>query len=169
MKENLLEIELPVKKKLKFPSLPKKKNFLSQKERLGAFIFFNALGYILQIGSYKNFYDSLFDENPGHFAFIYSLGNVLSLIGTFIYCGIKEQIRVMTDVDRRFVSFVFLGTLGFSLVVPFFWEGRIAKYVIGLAILVQMVSYWFYTLSFFPGLKKFIMSFFRYFSCFKKK
>jgi hypothetical protein len=167
MKETLIYLEENDKLKKK----PKKKGFfhLSYKERLGAFIFLNIIGYILQWGSWENLFNSIFDEAPGHFAFLYSFGNILSLLGTFIYCGFKDHVKTMTHESRKWVSIIFLCSVTFSLIVPFFWKTKTAKFFITLAIIVQMISYWIYTLSFFPHLQMHVNMLCKYFcSCFFK-
>lgn len=68
------------------------KSTLNYKERLCAFIVFNLLGYIIQLGSLGNFYNSIKKNDPAKFAFLYSIGNILSFVGTFIYVGVNTQI-----------------------------------------------------------------------------
>lgn len=81
MKENLIDN--------KNTQNEKKDSNLNYKEKLCAFIFFNLLGYIIQLGSLTNLYRTVVNNEPGNFVFLYTLGNILSLIGTIIYVGVN--------------------------------------------------------------------------------
>ena len=91
---------------------------MSYNEKLAIFIILNVLGYILQLGSLKSFYNSLIKDEPVSFAVYYSLGNILSLTGTIILVGVEEQMKIMADKERLFVSLIFLVSLIASLIIP---------------------------------------------------
>ncbi len=143
MKDNLVEKIIIEKEENDTPKVEekdktiKKNTFwsLTYKERLGAFIFFNILGYILQLGSISKLYSSIMKNDPGQFAFIYSIGNVLSLTGTFIFFGLRKQLSTMTHKDRRIVSYVFFGSLLFSIVIPLVYDSGVGRLLTLLAVL----------------------------------
>ena len=126
---------------------------MSFKERLCAFIFFNLLGYIIQLGSLSNLYLSIKSGEVTSFVLFYTIGNILSLIGTFIYVGVNTQLSNMTAVERRLTSIVFFSSMIFCLVYPIFDSSTFGKILTIAAVIVQMISYWIYTISFFPRLQ----------------
>lgn len=126
---------------------------MSFKERLCAFIFFNLLGYIIQLGSLSNLYLSIKSGEVTSFVLFYTIGNILSLIGTFIYVGVNTQLSNMTAVERRLTSIVFFSSMIFCLVYPIFDSSTFGKFLTIAAVIVQMISYWIYTISFFPRLQ----------------
>jgi len=88
--------------------------------------------------------------HPGKFAFLYTLGNFLSLAGSFFLSGPKAQCQKIKAKDRVLTSFIFICTMILTLVVvfmhPFF--GR-ALFILAL-VAVQWCALVWYILSYVP-------------------
>ncbi len=123
---------------------------LSFKERMIAFVFFNAIAFLLQIGSLFRFLNSIAHNDPEHFALVYSFGNVLALVGMLFLIGIKQQMKMIVNENRRAISLVFFGSMVFCIVVSLSTDNAVAKFLVVIAVVVQMVSYWWYALSYIP-------------------
>ncbi|CAJ1410742.1 unnamed protein product [Effrenium voratum] len=107
------------------------------------------LGLLLQASSFGSLTRALFGH-PGRFALMYTLGNVVALVGTFFLAGPRKQIRKMSDKNRAQASAIFICAMVITLVAveaPRF-HGR------ALLILVLVIMQWFslvwYTLSYIP-------------------
>ncbi len=129
-----------------FSCVPK----LTFTEKLIAFVILNVVGYILQLGSYFRFLTSLVGNDSERFALAYSIGNLLSLLGTCIMIGFKNQIKNIVHKNRRLISAIFFGSLFLCIISPIIFPPTLSKIVVTLAVAVQMVSYWWYTLSYLP-------------------
>ena len=123
---------------------------LSLKERMAAFVFFNVLGYILQIGSFARFMTSIIKRDPTHFALVYSFGNILAIIGTLFLVGLKEQIRLASQTTRRTISMIYFGSLILSVSFPLLIDNAFGKILTAISVAIQMISYWWYTFSYIP-------------------
>ena len=124
---------------------------LSYKERIIAFVIFNVLGYIVQLGSFLRFISAVAGGDPAKFAMVYTLGNVLALCGTLFLVGIKQQIKMASNPTRRLVSLIFFGSLILCIVTPLVMKNKGGKVLTFIFVFVQMGSYWWYTLSYIPG------------------
>ena len=123
---------------------------LSPKERFLAFIVFNALGYALQLGSTARLFGSISSGEVGAFARVYSLGNVLSLIGVMFLVGFKEHLAQIAQRERRCSSIVFFGSMAGCLLLPLALRGTAGNALTAACVVVQMGSYWYYLLSYVP-------------------
>ena len=123
---------------------------LSLNERMAAFVFFNVLGYILQIGSFARFMTSIIKRDPTHFALVYSFGNVLAIVGTLFLVGLKEQIRLASQKTRRTISLIYFGSLFLSIIFALTINNAFGKILTAISVAVQMISYWWYTFSYIP-------------------
>jgi hypothetical protein len=71
----------------------------------------------------------------------------------------------MKDKSRRNISIIFISSLLFCLFSPLYPNNAFFYSVISFAILIQIITYWYYFLSFFPTVLKFLKSIFdRFFS-----
>ncbi len=123
---------------------------LSFKERVIAFVFFNAIGFLLQMGSFFRFINALANQNPEHFALVYSVGSILSLVGMLFLIGIQQQMKLIASENRRLISLIYFGSIVFCIVVSLTTNNAFAKFFVAIAVIVQMVSYWWYVLSYIP-------------------
>ena len=123
---------------------------LTLQQRIAAFVVFTAIGYVLQIGSFSKYVSSLFEKDPMHFSLVYSFGNVLSLIGLFFLVGFHDQLKLIAHENRRTVSIVYFGSMLLCLILPFVLQNSVGKILVAVFVLIQMISYWWYTLSYLP-------------------
>ena len=123
---------------------------LTLNQRISALLVFSILGYILQIGSFSQFISAILQRDPMHFSLIYSLGNVLALIGLFFLVGVQDQLNMITHQNRRTVSIVYFGSMALCLVLPFVMQNAVGRVLVGVLVVVQMGAYWWYTLSYLP-------------------
>jgi hypothetical protein len=93
----------------------------------------------------------LVEGNPAPFVFLYTSGNLLSLLSSTFLSGPKRQFKNMFDEKRRTTSIVYLSTLGTSVVVCFIPLPAVVKMIVLLLLLlVQMSASLWYTLSYIP-------------------
>ena len=116
---------------------------------MGFAICFTA-GYLMSFASLKLIF-KLVEGNPAPFVFLYTSGNLLSLLSSTFLSGPKRQCKNMFDEKRRTTSIIYLSTLGTSIVVCFIPLPALAKMgVLVLLLLVQMCASLWYTLSYVP-------------------
>ncbi|KAI8927635.1 vesicle transport protein SFT2B [Entophlyctis helioformis] len=105
---------------------------------------------------------ALFAGNVPLFAFFYTLGNVVSLIGTGFLIGFVSQLKKMFDPTRLVATIVFLSTVVLTLVCAF---------TIGIPILViilciaQYLALLWYSLSYIPFARDLVKNMFS--GCFR--
>nr|KAJ3414993.1 hypothetical protein HK105_001625 [Polyrhizophydium stewartii] len=126
---------------------------------------FMGFGICFGIGFLISFLSTfaLFTGNIGLFAFFYTLGNIISLIGTGFLTGFLSQLKKMFDQTRMVATIIFLG----SIVLTF-----IFAFVVGIPLLtlisciVQYLALMWYSISYIPFARDLVKSFFT--SCFGK-
>ena len=93
----------------------------------------------------------LVEGNPAPFVFLYSSGNILSLLSSTFLSGPTRQFKNMFDEKRQTTSIIYLSTLGTSIVVCFLPVPALPKMgVLVMLLLVQMCASLWYTLSYVP-------------------
>mmetsp|Transcript_52611 Transcript_52611/g.94455 ORF Transcript_52611/g.94455 Transcript_52611/m.94455 type:complete len:192 (+) Transcript_52611:24-599(+) len=107
------------------------------------------IGLLLQASSFGSLTRALLGH-PGRFALVYTLGNVVALIGTFFLAGPRKQIRKMSDKSRKLSSILFIFTMPMTVVTveAGHFPGR--ALAILLMVLIQWLSLIWYTLSYVP-------------------
>jgi len=120
-----------------------------QQRVMGFGICFTA-GYLMSFVSLKLIF-KLVEGNPAPFVFLYTSGNLLSLLSSTFLSGPKRQFKNMFDEKRRTTSIIYLSTLSTSILVCFIPLPAPAKMgVLVLLLLVQMSASLWYTLSYVP-------------------
>jgi len=120
-----------------------------QQRVMGFAICFTA-GYLMSFVSLKLIF-KLVEGNPAPFVFLYTSGNLLSLLSSTFLSGPKRQFKNMFDEKRRTTSIIYLSTLSTSILVCFIPLPAAAKMgVLVLLLLVQMSASLWYTLSYVP-------------------
>ncbi|EAR94704.1 vesicle transporter SFT2B (macronuclear) [Tetrahymena thermophila SB210] len=118
---------------------------LSYKQRLIGFIVCSAIGWIISILAMGVFFSR--NKDIAFFAVLYTLGNIVCIMGTCFLSGPKSQVKAMKHKSRIITTIVFIlsmaGTLVFALAV------KIIPLCIAFIVL-QFLSYIWYTLSFIP-------------------
>jgi len=91
---------------------------LTWQERLGGCVGCMLLGYILSLGSFLRMRDVfLLGYNYKSFVLYSTLGNILSLSGSFFLSGPKTQIQNMWHESRRGATILYLSSLAVTLLV----------------------------------------------------
>mmetsp|Transcript_4906 Transcript_4906/g.7632 ORF Transcript_4906/g.7632 Transcript_4906/m.7632 type:complete len:251 (-) Transcript_4906:146-898(-) len=120
-----------------------------QQRVMGFAICFTA-GYLMSFVSLKLIF-KLVEGNPAPFVFMYTSGNLLSLLSSTFLSGPSRQFKNMFDDKRKTTSIIYLSTLGTSIVVCFIPLPALPKMgVLVLLLLVQMCASLWYTLSYVP-------------------
>ncbi|EGF78344.1 hypothetical protein BATDEDRAFT_13268, partial [Batrachochytrium dendrobatidis JAM81] len=97
------------------------------------------------------------------FALFFTIGNVISLIGTGFLIGFMSQLKKMFDPSRWIATCVFLGSLALTLVFAF--AVKIAVLTIICCVFQYLALLW-YSISYIPFARDVVKSFFG--SCFSK-
>mmetsp|Transcript_22078 Transcript_22078/g.47387 ORF Transcript_22078/g.47387 Transcript_22078/m.47387 type:complete len:244 (-) Transcript_22078:583-1314(-) len=107
-------------------------------------------GYLMTFMSFRLFI-KLVEGNPAPFVFLYTSGNILSLLSSMFLSGPKRQLKSMFDEKRRITSIVYLVTLTCSITICFIPISTGPKIgLLVLLLLVQMSASLWYTLSYVP-------------------
>ncbi|OAJ44469.1 hypothetical protein BDEG_27694 [Batrachochytrium dendrobatidis JEL423] len=106
---------------------------------------------------------ALFTGGLGLFALFFTIGNVISLIGTGFLIGFMSQLKKMFDPSRWIATCVFLGSLALTLVFAF--AVKIAVLTIICCVFQYLALLW-YSISYIPFARDVVKSFFG--SCFSK-
>ena len=124
---------------------------LTWKQRIVGFLTCVAIGYLLDIFSYLLMVGGMGKSSTIRFAIFYSLGNLLSMFATSFLVGFKRQCKNMVKATRLIVTIIYLSSLIATLLVVFLVQNeRLKRLIVLLLILVQMISYFWYTLSYIP-------------------
>lgn len=107
-------------------------------------------GYLMTFASFRLFI-KLVEGNPAPFVFLYTSGNIMSLLSSMFLSGPKRQFKSMFDEKRRTTSITYLISLGTSIIVCFIPIPTGPKIgLLVLLLLVQMMASLWYTLSYIP-------------------
>lgn len=107
-------------------------------------------GYLMTFMSFRLFI-KLVEGNPAPFVFLYTSGNVMSLMSSMFLSGPTRQCKSMFDEKRRTTSIIYLVSLAFSITVCFLPIPTGPKIgLLVLLLLVQMGASLWYTLSYVP-------------------
>ena len=123
---------------------------LTWQERLGGCLACMLLGYMLSLGSFFRFRD-LLDGNPTSFVLYTTVGNIISLSGSFFLAGPKTQVAKMLHPSRKIATLLYIGSLVSTLVVALaFDEFKGQGFILLLLVGSQYVSVAWYCLSYIP-------------------
>ncbi|KAH7912248.1 SFT2-domain-containing protein [Hygrophoropsis aurantiaca] len=116
---------------------------LTRTQRLYGFIGCLIVGFVLSIlGSIL-----LFAGMLGSFAILYTLGIIVSLIGTGFVIGFANQIKTMFKPVRIVATVIFLASIGLVFVGAFVLKNEILCIVF---VIIEYLAYTWYTLSYIP-------------------
>jgi hypothetical protein len=127
---------------------------LTWQERLGGCAGCMILGYVLSFGSFFRLKDLMLGD-PGPFVVYATIGNIISLSGSFFLSGPKSQLKKMFHESRKIATCLYLGSLGVTLIVAFIsfgdGGGRSFKAMILVILLIfQYVAVAWYCMSYIP-------------------
>lgn len=109
-------------------------------------------GYILSLGSLLRIFDLLFHHNPYPMVINTTIGNIITLTGSFFLSGPQQQIKRMFTKKRIHSTYMYLGslfgTLFLLLIIPgnSFGKGLLLL----LCLVFQYMSVFWYCLSYIP-------------------
>lgn len=119
---------------------------LTFKERIIGFLFCFALGYLIQFFSMGSFIKVLTGK-PDKFAVLFTLGNIVSICGTFFLVGPQRQLEYMKSPHRKITSLVFVISLAMTLISVYVLKMKILVIVF---VVIQFCAYVWYVLSYIP-------------------
>jgi hypothetical protein len=119
---------------------------LTLKERLIGFAICSALGVLFHFMAMGSIVGVLLGRT-NKFAFMYTIGNVVSIFATFFLIGPVQQLKNMTDVHRRKASMVFVVSIIMTLCALYVLHSKLLTV---LFVLVQFAAYVWYILSYVP-------------------
>eukprot|EP00571_Detonula_confervacea_P007253 CAMPEP_0172330950 /NCGR_PEP_ID=MMETSP1058-20130122/61669_1 /TAXON_ID=83371 /ORGANISM="Detonula confervacea, Strain CCMP 353" /LENGTH=202 /DNA_ID=CAMNT_0013048187 /DNA_START=1057 /DNA_END=1665 /DNA_ORIENTATION=- len=123
---------------------------LTYHQRIMGFGITFTCGYLMTFMSFRLFI-KLVEGNPAPFVFLYTSGNIMSLMSSMFLSGPKRQCTSMFDEKRRATSITYLVSLACSIAVCFIPIPTGPKIgMLVLLLLVQMLASLWYTLSYVP-------------------
>jgi len=117
--------------------------FLSRTQRLYGFIGCLAIGFVLSILAAA----LLFLGQLGTFALLFTIGTIISLVGTGFLIGFFKQLKLMFKPVRVIATIVFLLSIGLVFVGAFVLGSEILCIVF---VIIEYLAYTWYTLSYIP-------------------
>ena len=119
---------------------------LTLKERLIGFAICFGLGMLFQFMAMGSIVGVLIGRT-NKFAFMYTVGNVVSVFATFFLVGPVRQFKNMIDVQRRNASLAFCGAIVMTLLALYVFHSKLLTVVF---VVVQFAAYVWYILSYVP-------------------
>mmetsp|Transcript_3162 Transcript_3162/g.4452 ORF Transcript_3162/g.4452 Transcript_3162/m.4452 type:complete len:219 (+) Transcript_3162:139-795(+) len=118
-------------------------------------------GYMLSLGSIARFV-RLMQGNPLPFVTIWTLGNIVSLLGTSFLIGLEAQLQSMFHPSRIHAAYIYTISTGLTLLILFicFVSNKPVGVFLGLLLVflaaVQALSLFWHTLSYIPLVRDFL-------------
>ena len=122
---------------------------LTWQERLGGCLACMILGYILSLGSFFCFRD-LLHGNPTSFVIYTTVGNIISLSGSFFLSGPTTQLQKMFHPTRKIATVLYIGSLLITLLVAFVAEFKGQAILLLALVVCQYIAVAWYCLSYIP-------------------
>ena len=119
---------------------------LTFKERLTWFIICFAFGTLIQFLTMGSLFGIVLGKTS-KFGILYTLGNIVSLVGVFFLVGPKRQLDSMKEEKRMITSLVFVGSMIMTFISIYFFHSNLLTL---LFVIIQFCSYIWYVLSYFP-------------------
>ncbi|CAM9547305.1 unnamed protein product [Heterosigma akashiwo] len=123
--------------------------------RVGGCAFCLLLGFVMNMGSTIRIV-KLIKGDPLPFVLFYTIGNVVSLCGSFFLSGPWNQLKKMFKPDRLIATTVYLATIGLTLFIAFTPVIPFKGPLILLLVIVQFCALLWYNLSYIPYARKYI-------------
>lgn len=119
---------------------------LSFRERVMGFATCFGLAIFIDLLSFGSMV-GLLTGNPTRFALTYTLGNILSIIGSGFLMGFKRQIKGMFEKKRWICATIYAVSMIMTLVSAVFLQQPLLTLIF---IVTQMTSYVWYIASYIP-------------------
>jgi len=116
---------------------------LTRTQRLYGFVACLAIGFVVSILATS----ILFLGMLVSFVIMYTLGIIVSLIGTGFLIGFFQQLKLMFKPVRVIATIVFLGSIGMVFVAAFVLANPLLCIIM---VIVEFLAYTWYTLSYIP-------------------
>ena len=126
---------------------------LTLTERLIAFGVCMCIGIVLDILSWFSVV-KIIAGKPETFAICFSLGIVISIMGSGFLIGFKRQCRMMFKPSRFLTTVIFLSALALTLISALILKSRILTLVF---MLIEIVAYIWYVLSYLPFAQRMVI------------
>eukprot|EP00158_Paraphelidium_tribonemae_P010045 Partr_v1_DN3028_c0_g1_i1_m24237 putative SFT2 domain containing len=124
---------------------------LSKKTRIIGFASCLGIGLLLSIVSFFSF------ANPTKFAVLYTVGNIVALLGTGFLVGFLTQLKAMCAAKRIIATILYVVSLIGTLLAVFLIPNAGAKFFVAiLCILIQFCCLVWYTASYIPFAQQFL-------------
>ena len=81
------------------------------------------------------------------FAFLYTAGNIISIVGILFLVGPARQLKNMSDPHRRWSSLAFIVSIIMTLVSVYVFKSKILTIIF---VVIQLFAYIWYVLSYIP-------------------
>jgi hypothetical protein len=119
---------------------------LTFQERMIGFGVCFVVGILIEFLSFGSLI-GLFSGNASRFAILFSLGNIISITGTFFLIGPKRQLKNMTDKKRLFTTLIFVASVAMTIISVYVFESWLLTI---LCVSIQFMAYIWYVLSYIP-------------------
>ncbi|KAF8522132.1 SFT2-domain-containing protein [Hysterangium stoloniferum] len=116
---------------------------LSRTQRLYGFGGCLAIGFVLSLLASI----LLFLGQLSMFALLYTIGTIISLVGTGFLIGFFKQLKLMFKPVRVVATIVFIGSIGLVFVGAFVIGSEVLCIVF---VIIEYLAYTWYTLSYIP-------------------
>jgi hypothetical protein len=113
---------------------------LTIQQRLGGYAICVFIGFIMNLGSWARLVD-LAQGNPTPFVLLFTIGNLISLCGSFILNGPYAQGKKMIGPQMRCATFAYLTSMVMTFFVAFYQGIKDNGERLGLIILLIFVQY----------------------------
>lgn len=123
---------------------------MSWRERILGCVTCMVAGYLLSLGSFWRIRDLIVNHDPVPFVLNSTIGNIISLAGSFFLSGPTTQLRAMWAEKRRTATLLYVGSLGLTLVLTFTPLPGPKGVVLLFLVLCQYVAITWYCLSYIP-------------------
>ena len=126
-----------------FPKLTLKQKILS----LAICVIF---GFVLEFLSYMVLFFGKAGKKAVAFAILYTIGNIVTILGMGFIVGFKSQYKSITHKNRLFASLLYFGSIILTLIVAFTVADPTRRLLLVLLIIIQYFAYIWYCLSYIP-------------------
>ncbi|KAG1723885.1 SFT2-domain-containing protein [Suillus lakei] len=125
---------------------------LTRTQRLYGFVGCLIIGFALSLlGSILLFLGQL-----GSFAVLYTIGILVSLVGTGFVIGFASQFKLMFKPVRIIATVVFLGSVGLVFVGAFVLKNEVLCIIF---VIIEYLAYTWYNLSYIPYARSAVLKF----------
>lgn len=134
---------------------------LTLRQRFTGLIFCAVFGLLLDALAVVILFLGTQERKVVAYAAVSTIGNFIAVMGTCFVWGFATQYKAVTHKKRACASGMYFGSMLATLIVAFTVHDPLRKLLLVLLLIVQYVSYIWYTLSFIPFARTAVKSCFR--------